>query len=314
MSEITTSKTANAPVRSPAPKQRRRRLGDRKDGWILRGIDPMAKVMCYIMKKRSDAQNYFAGTIDISAVEAYIREKRNQGLRGFGVMHVLIAAYLRSVASMPALNRFVSGHRTYARKDIQIAMVIKQEMKLESPDTVLKMKFTADMTAEDVYHVMNKAIDEYRNSPGGDFDSTAGILNRMPRFLLKFAVWALDCMDYFGLLPRFLTDLSPFHASFFITSMGSLGIPPIYHHIYDFGNVPLFLSFGAKQKRYELQADGSVREVRYIDYKLVMDERICDGYYFASAAKSWARMFKHPEMLDTPPEAVLEDDRIDRRK
>ncbi len=317
MSEINLNAAASGESASPAPapkKKRKWKLGDRKDGWLLRGLDPMAKVSPFIMKKRSDAQNYFTGELEIDVVEEYIRKKRAEGLQGFGIMHVLIASYLRSVAAMPALNRFVSGHRVYARKDIQVALVIKREMRLDSPDTALKMHFTAHETAEEVYKIINDAIESYRNDPGGDFDSAAGILNAMPRFLLKFAVWVLDCMDYFGWLPKGLTDLSPFHASFFITSMGSLGIPPVYHHIYDFGNVPLFLSFGTKQKRYELNRDGSVREVRYIEYKLVMDERICDGYYFASAAKSWSRMLKHPELLDSPPEVVLEDDRIDKRK
>ena len=45
------------------------------------------------------------------------------------------------------------------------------------------------------------------------------------------------------LVPKELTDLSPFHGSIFITSMGSLGIPPIYHHLYDFGNIPVFVAF-----------------------------------------------------------------------
>ena len=46
----------------------------------------------------------------------------------------------------------------------------------------------------------------------------------MPRLLLKFVVWFLKTLDYFGLLPAFLTDLSPFHGTVIFTSMGSLGI------------------------------------------------------------------------------------------
>ena len=37
----------------------RRRLGDRKDGWKLRKIDPIFRVIPHIMKKRSDAQVFF---------------------------------------------------------------------------------------------------------------------------------------------------------------------------------------------------------------------------------------------------------------
>ena len=59
---------------------------------------------------------------------------------------------------------------------------------------------------------------------------------------------AAGALEESGLLPRALTDLSPFHGSLYITSMASLGIPPIYHHLYDFGNVPVFCSFGKKRR------------------------------------------------------------------
>ena len=41
----------------------------------------------------------------------------------------------------------------------------------------------------------------------------------MPRLLLKFVVWFLKTLDYFGMLPTFLTDLSPFHGTVIFTSM-----------------------------------------------------------------------------------------------
>jgi hypothetical protein len=89
--------------------------------------------------------------------------------------------------------------------------------------------------------------------------------------------------------------------------MGSLGIPVIYHHLYNFGNLPLFIAFGAKYKKNELQKDGSVKETPYIDFTLVMDERICDGYYYANVLKQLRILYRHPERLDTPPEKVIPD-------
>lgn len=89
--------------------------------------------------------------------------------------------------------------------------------------------------------------------------------------------------------------------------MGSLGIPPVYHHLYDFGNVPLFLSFGAKRTTTETSADGSVASRRYIDYRIVLDERICDGFYYASALKLAKRYLRNPYLLSTPPATVVED-------
>ena len=89
--------------------------------------------------------------------------------------------------------------------------------------------------------------------------------------------------------------------------MGSLGIPPIYHHLYDFGNIPAFGAFGCKRKALEVQEDGSVVQKKYIDMKFTLDERITDGYYYATFFKYFKRLMAHPEVLDNPPEEVVKD-------
>ena len=93
----------------------------------------------------------------------------------------------------------------------------------------------------------------------------------------------------------------------FVTSMGSLGIPPIFHHLYNFGNLPVFLSYGAKYEEKTLNDDGTVTKKRYMDFTVVTDERICDGHYYASAFKYLKSILKNPEVLDNPPENVVED-------
>jgi hypothetical protein len=89
--------------------------------------------------------------------------------------------------------------------------------------------------------------------------------------------------------------------------MGSLGIPPIYHHLYDFGNIPAFGAFGCKRRALEVQEDGTVVQKKYIDVKFVLDERIVDGYYYATFFKYYRRLLAHPEVLDQAPEEVKKD-------
>lgn len=126
---------------------------------------------------------------------------------------------------------------------------------------------------------------------------------------MKFAIGCLSFLDYFGALPRFLTKLSPFHGSLFITSMGSLGIPPVFHHLYDFGNVPIFLSFGSKYRENVLLDDGTVEKQSFVDFTVVTDERICDGYYFASALKFMRGIVRNPKQLDEKPAVVIADEK-----
>ena len=284
--------------------------GDRNDGRKIRTLAPMAQITAYFQVERNTCSNLFEESFEITHIDRYIRQKRREGLTDFGITHVLLAAYVRGVAKYPQLNRFISGQKVYSRgNDIQYCMVVKKEMTIESPDTAIKVHLVPSDTAVDVYHKLNAAIEEVKATQELDsgLDNLIGYLNLIPSVVLKFVVWLLKLLDYFGLLPKFLTELSPFHGSLFFTSMGSLGIPPIYHHLYDFGNIPVFGAFGCKRRALEVQEDGSVVQKKYIDVKFVLDERICDGYYYAVFFKHYRSILRHPEILDNPPEEVVRD-------
>ncbi|MDD6199797.1 MAG: 2-oxo acid dehydrogenase subunit E2 [Firmicutes bacterium] len=222
---------------------------------------------------------------------------------------MLLAAYVRGICKYPALNRFIAGQKVYTHgSDIQYCMTVKKEMSADSPDTVIKVHLSTSDTADDVYRKLQAAVEQVKNTPlDSNFDNTAGVLTLIPGILLKFVVWLLRTLDYFGMLPRFLLEVSPFHGSLFFTSMGSLGIPAIYHHLYDFGNLPVFVAFGRKRRALEVLEDGSVVQRKYVDLKISMDERIADGYYYAAFFKHYKRLLQHPEVLDNPPDEILSD-------
>ena len=89
--------------------------------------------------------------------------------------------------------------------------------------------------------------------------------------------------------------------------MGSLGMPPIFHHLYDFGNLPVFIAMGAKRIEYFINRQGETQKRRVIDFTIVCDERICDGHYYASAFKKLKHILTNPEQLLSPPDEVVED-------
>jgi len=284
--------------------------GDRIDGRKIRTLAPMAQITSYFQWERNICSNFFEESFEITHIDRYIRQKRREGLTDFGITHVLLAAYVRGIARFPQLNRFINGQKVYSRgEDIQYCMVIKKEMNVDSPDTSIKVHLNPRDTAKDVYEKLNAAVESVKATKELDsnLDALIMALNLIPSVILKFTVWLLKLLDYFGLLPKFLLELSPFHGSLFFTSMGSLGIPPIYHHLYDFGNLPVFGAFGCKRKAVEVLEDGTVVPRKYIDCKFVLDERICDGYYYAAFFKYYRRLMRNPEILDQPPEEVVKD-------
>lgn len=286
-----------------------RRFGDRNDGRRLRTLSPIFAVSPFIMKTRNTSQNLIADHFEVTAADRYIAEKRQAGWKGFGILHVILAAYIRTCARYPGLNRFIAGQKIFSRgREIEINMTIKKTMSVDAPDTVIKVTFDPADTADAVYEKFNARVQAVKDAPlNTGFDKLAGAFNLIPGLLLKFFVFLLQALDYFGLLPRALTRLSPFHGSLYITSMASLGIPPIYHHLYDFGNVPVFCSFGKKRRVYETARDGTVVRRKYIDCNYVTDERIVDGFYFASALRYLHGLLDDPWRLDAPPEEIVAD-------
>lgn len=287
---------------------KKRRFGDRKDGRRVRTMSPMSYVIPYIMRTRNDAQNQIADTIDITEADKFLREMRKKGYKSISVLHVFIAAYIRAVAMRPGINRFCSGQKIYHRNTIEINMAVKKEMSLDAPDTMIKVRFEPTDTITDVYEKFN-AVVEKATAEGSntDIDKTARTLTRLPGILFRTTVRLLEFLDYHGWLPQALLDVSPFHGSMIITSMGSLGIPPIYHHLYNFGNLPVFISYGLKYHKNVMNANGVVERRTMIDVKVVTDERICDGFYFASALKLIRKFVASPALLTTPPETVIDD-------
>ena len=291
------------------PKKRRRRFGDRSDGRKLRTINPMNKFMPYIMPMRCDACNTYSDMFDVTKTDKFCREKVKAGMVNFGFLHVMLAAYVRGISQRPGINRFVSGQKIFSRNDIQVVMTIKKTLSIDSPDTCIKVRFNPDDTIDEVYEKFNKVVMEVQSKPEekNSFDNLNKVLSLIPGLLCRWTVKFLNFLDYFGLLPKKLLWLSPFHGSMIITSMGSLGIRPIYHHIYNFGNLPVFLAYGGRRSVVCCDKEGNAFMKKYIELKVVTDERICDGYYYASAFKLVKRYVENPELLETKPEQVYED-------
>ena len=252
--------------------------------------------------------NMFSESVEITELERYVRRKRREGLTGFGMTHVIIAAYVRTVSKYPALNRFIAGQKIFSRgEDIALCMTVKKDMTKDSPDSVIKVHLHPGDTAADVYRKFHAQVDAAKDEmENTSADNTAAAFMMIPSLVLKFVIWLLKTLDYFGLIPRFLLEVSPFHGSVYFTSMGSLGIKPVYHHLYDFGTVPAFCAFGRKRRAEELK-DGEIVERKYVDLKFNLDERICDGFYYAGVIKYFLRLLSHPDVLDNPPDAIEQD-------
>jgi len=288
--------------------ENKRRFGDRYDGRRLRSLDSFYRLIPFIMRYRSDSQCFFEDKIEISHTEAYLRRRKRTSDTNISMLHVLIAAMVRTIALRPALNRFIAGQKIYARNEILVSLAIKKELKIDSPETTLKLKFEpTDTLAVIAERIMEQVTENKALDMKNDADKTAKLLMLCPGWLLKFVIFVLRTMDYFGVMPRFINKVSPFHTSFFITDLGSLGIQPIHHHLYDFGTTSIFIAFGTKIREKVIDAVNNIADRKFITMKVVTDERTVDGHYYASAFKLYRNLIQHPELLEVPPENLQLD-------
>ncbi len=294
----------------PETKKRKRRLGDRYDGFRVREMDPTFHLIPHIMRTRLDSQIFFDEQVDISGLRKFIVKNR-ESIPGLSMYHFFVAALVRTIVQRPRINRFVSGRKIFARSYIRVSLTIKKLMDENGEEGQLTPEFSENDTLRDVVEKFNSALAEAKaedeKSRGNDTDITIKILSALPGFVIKFVVWLLRSLDAFGLMPKIINRVSPFHSSVFVTNVGSIGLSPVYHHLYEFGTTSAFMAIGRKEVVNEVGRDGKVNSRHVINMRFVLDERICDGYYFASAIKLFKYYVKHPELLLLPPDHISED-------
>ena len=272
-------------------------FGLRSDGRKLKTLGPFFRVIPHVMKERSDSHVYYTQDLPLKYLDEYIAKKESEGIR-MSYMNIIYSALVRLLAEKPSLNRFVMDGRTYARHGITISLAIKKEMTEEIEETTLKIPFTGSENIFEIKEKLDSTIAKNKDlSAENSTDKLAKLLSLVPDWLFKFIVNILMFLDKHGILPKAIINASPFHTSAFLTNVGSLGIDTIYHHIYNFGTTGIFLAMGKKKKSYIYEDDNIVQE-KVISLAWVADERICDGFYYANALKSFYRYMKKPELLE----------------
>ena len=271
----------------------RRRYGDRRDGRLLRSMSPVNRLIPYLIPRRADASAFFSDSAEIGEAERWLQEKRKDGWQGLGLLHVFLAAYVRILSQSPELNRFVSGGRFFARNGISVVLVGNREHKSQVDDIIVKLELDPTDTVFDVYHKLAAKSDGLRAGERSGLGRTVFNLATLPSVALRPVLWFLKVLDWFGVLPYGLLVRSPFHGSVAITALESAGARPFYHPLYPLGNLPLFLTIGARRKVSERGAEGEETERIYLDFQGVFDSRVADGYAWAAAMNRFREYLKH---------------------
>lgn len=273
----------------------------RADGKRVRKADPMYTVAAHIMSKRVDSMNMTTIDIPYEPLQTYINKKRKEGIN-ISHMALVIAAYLRTMSEYPELNRFIVNRKIYQRNEIAVGMVVLRSLESRQ-GTMSKMFFEYSDTIFDVNDKINTYVNENREAP--EKNGTEKIIKFLLSVpgLVNVGVRLFKVMDRYGLLPKFIINMSPFHMSVGITNLASIRTNHIYHHCYEFGTTSVFLAMG-NTREVPKRKSGEIIFEKSIPIGVTMDERICSGSYFAAAFKALKKYLKHPELLEEKPDIL----------
>ncbi|HOW23538.1 MAG TPA: 2-oxo acid dehydrogenase subunit E2 [Sedimentibacter sp.] len=269
----------------------------RSDGYLVKDLNPFVKIIPYVMEKRSDAQNFSKQIFPAESIDKYILEKKREGYN-FSYMHVFIAAYVRVIAERPQLNRFVMNNQIYQRNKIYVSMAVKRSFRDDGEETTVKFEFTGKENIFEIAEIIDTNIAKALSEDNNDTDKLAEMVMSMPGFVKKLLVRILKTADKYNMLPKSIIDASPFHTSMFFTYLKSIDTQYIYHHLYDFGTTGLFAALGKTVKLPVVENDQVVIK-KCCEIGYTMDERICDGVYYARSFKLFEKYISSPKLLET---------------
>jgi hypothetical protein len=290
------------------------RIGDRYDGWRVRKVDAVFRVIPYFLRTRMDAQNFFEERISIDHLEAFIKEHKNE-MPELSIMHIIIAALVRLTSMRPHLNRFVMWNKIFARNHLNVAIAIKRSLSDTGEETLIKPYFHLDDTLQLVVEKVHRehASNQQTEKKNGA-DIVSRVLGYLPDFLMRTVVFLLFWMDKIGIMPKLIFNVSPWHSSIFLTNIGSIGVESIYHHLYEFGTCSMFVAMGKKTRENVIDKNGDTIAQKSILLKFVLDERVCDGFYYASSMRQLNKILTDPSVLLTPPEIIRADAGVNRKR
>ena len=259
---------------------RKKRWGDRKDGYLLRGIDPMHLFVPHLYPNRADCECFVTEKIELTNLLNYI-EKKNADSPDYKytLFHVIAAALVKTVTLRPKMNRFIQGRRMYQRDHLSLAFVAKKYFGDEAHESLLTMKFDENTTVDSLHdRIMNEVTQVRSGKKEDNSTEKMGILVKMPNFLLRWLVNFLRVLDFYGKVPDALIKEDPCYSSIFISNLGSIKLHATYHHLTNWGTNSLFVVIGEKYMSPKYDEMGNVTMVQALDISITIDERIADGY------------------------------------
>lgn len=280
-------------------EKEKRRFGDRKDGVLLRDLDSMHFIVPLIYPNRCDNEAYVSERIDISVINAWLKEK-NAAEEEFPytLFHVIVTALIKTITLRPKLNRFIANKNTYQRNEVSAAFVVKKQFADDGAEALAFVHAEDSDTIMSVREKIRAQVMDCRSDKVDSSTDSMDLFNKMPRFLAKAIVRFVCVLDRHGRVPQSLIETDPYYSSVIISNLGSIKLKSGYHHLTNWGTNSIFCIIGEKKVSPFFDEEGNAEMRETIEIGLTIDERLADGYYYSKTIRLFKKLLENPKLLE----------------
>lgn len=258
-------------------------------------VHPYRRMMGFLMRGRNESAVYFEQRLDLSRTLPWLESTRAR------LFPLVLHALASTLHDRERLNRFTVGRRTYQRNGVYLSFAAKKAMSDDAPLATIKREFGKGETFGQVQDALGGDVAFAKSDKPSHIDKELSVLLKLPGFLLAFLIGLLKRLYAWGLAPRSLVDTDPMYTSAFVANLGSIKIDAAYHHLYEHGNCPLFVTIGQVQHEPAV-VDGALVAKPMLTLRYTFDERVEDGLYAARSLKLFAERVEDPASWISRPD------------
>ena len=280
--------------------KRKRKFGDRKDGFRVKDITGMTQIMLDIKPQRCVSDVYINQEMDVTKLCEYVEKKKKEGLN-ITYFHAFVAAIGKLLYNRNKLNRFIANRHVYEHYDVVISFVAKISFNDASEEMMILVPIDEDDNLESISKKIKQKVDDIRKSKEVEkkgANNIIDVLAKFPNFIRIPVVGFLKHLDKVGRLPASICEDNLYYSSMIVSNLGSIGCGAIFHNITDFGACSSLATMGEIKTVIDMDENGKKRERKLCPFGVNLDERIADGYYFAKSLQMLQYIFDNPELME----------------
>ncbi len=253
------------------------------------------KVSSALYKKPADGKIFGSVEIDVTDLEAYVNEKRKEGLK-ITLTHIFTLAVGRALKNeVPQLNCYVRRGNIIHRKQIDAAVsVLLRDNEMSS----VRVENVDQLNLTQLTEVLTDGIQQSRS---GDESKTMQMKSKLARIPWPFRGWLFSLIKTltvkWGISAPSLGLTANNFGSFVVTNIGSIGLDSGFPALFPASNVAFVFVMGGVSKKPVVINDEIVIR-RMITLSSAMDHRVVDAIHGGKLFKYIKQVVRDPSVLE----------------